>query len=139
MRLRLAEPAGALPELAKVYDTVLPSRPGFFARNEAWWRRVVFDPADDRHGQSPLRCLLAEDDSGPRGYALYAGRDRWDALPARRRAHRARAGRGRRRSQRRALGDLLSRDLTSEFRLSRRPVDDPLLYQLADPRRAARG
>jgi len=32
--------------------------------------------------------------------------------------------------------DLLSRDLTSEFRLRRRPVDDPLLYQLADPRRA---
>ena len=31
--------------------------------------------------------------------------------------------------------DLLSRDLTSEFRLSRRPVDDPLLYHLADPRR----
>ena len=31
--------------------------------------------------------------------------------------------------------DLLSRDLTSEFRLPRRPVDDPLLYQLADPRR----
>ena len=32
--------------------------------------------------------------------------------------------------------DLLSRDLTTEFRLRRRPVDDPLLYQLADPRRA---
>ena len=31
--------------------------------------------------------------------------------------------------------DLLSRDLTSEFRVRRRPVDDPLLYQLADPRR----
>jgi predicted acetyltransferase len=32
--------------------------------------------------------------------------------------------------------DLLSRDLTTEFRLPRRPVDDPLLCQLADPRRA---
>jgi predicted acetyltransferase len=31
--------------------------------------------------------------------------------------------------------DLLSRDLTTEFRLRDRPVDDPLLYQLADPRR----
>ena len=29
--------------------------------------------------------------------------------------------------------DLLSRDLTTEFRLRDRPVDDPLLYQLADP------
>jgi predicted acetyltransferase len=32
--------------------------------------------------------------------------------------------------------DLLSRDLITEFRVRRRPVDDPLLYQLADPRRA---
>ena len=31
--------------------------------------------------------------------------------------------------------DLLSRDLTTEFRIPRRPVDDPLLFQLADPRR----
>ena len=29
--------------------------------------------------------------------------------------------------------DLLSRDLTAEFRLPDRPVDDPLLCQLADP------
>jgi predicted acetyltransferase len=32
--------------------------------------------------------------------------------------------------------DLLSRDLIGEFGLPRRPVDDPLLYQLADPRRS---
>jgi len=32
--------------------------------------------------------------------------------------------------------DLLSRDLTSEFRMQRRPVDDPLIHQLSDPRRA---
>ncbi len=32
-------------------------------------------------------------------------------------------------------GDLLSRDLIGEFRASLRPVDDPVRYQLADPRR----
>jgi predicted acetyltransferase len=32
--------------------------------------------------------------------------------------------------------DLLSRDLTTEFHARLRPVDDPLLAQLADPRRA---
>jgi predicted acetyltransferase len=31
--------------------------------------------------------------------------------------------------------DLLSRDLASEFRAQVRPVDDPVLYLLADPRR----
>jgi len=32
-------------------------------------------------------------------------------------------------------GDLLSRDLTTEFHAGMRPVDDPLLHLLADPRR----
>jgi len=138
LRLRIVDPAAVMPELAKVYEVVLPSRPGFIARNEAWWRSAVFDPADDRQGASPLRCMLAEDDGGPRGYALYSGLNSWDAEaslpdgvvtvrelvcadPA------ASASLG---------ADILGRDLTTEFRLRRRPVDDPLLYQLADPRRA---
>src|SRR5581483_9199203 len=77
VRLRLADPQAVLPELAKVYDGLLPSRPGFFARGDAWWRRLVYDPPEHRGGSSPLRCLLAEDGSGPRGYALYSGTDKW--------------------------------------------------------------
>jgi predicted acetyltransferase len=136
-RVRIMEPEAALPELAKVYDAVLPSRPGFIARNETWWRRAILDPAERRRGASPLHCLLAEDQSGPRGYALYSGEGRWDetSLP------------GGVLSVREMLAtdpaagatlwaDLLSRDLTSEFHLYKRPVDDPLLFQLADPRRA---
>ena len=115
---------------------MLPSRPGLFARNEAWWRRAIYDPAEERHGASPLRCLLAEDDSGPRGYALYSGVDHWtDFLPENVLTVRELMAVDPAASA--ALwADLLSRDLTSEFRAPRRPVDDPLLYQLADPRRA---
>src|ERR1017187_2032015 len=65
--LRLVEPSAALPELAKVYDAVLPSRPGLFARSESWWLRTLYEPADVRDGARPLPCLLAEDDSGPMG------------------------------------------------------------------------
>jgi len=64
LRLRLAEPEAALPELAKVYDAMLPARPGLFGRNDAWWRKMVYDPAEERQGASPLHCLLAEDVSG---------------------------------------------------------------------------
>jgi len=136
LRLRIVEPEAALPELAKVYDAVLASRPGMFGRNDAWWRSAIFDPPERRHGASPLRCLLAEDASGPRGYALYAGVDTWtgflpenvltvyELMAADPAASAA------------LCTDLLSRDLTTEFRLPHRPVDDPLLYQLADPRRA---
>jgi predicted acetyltransferase len=136
LRLRLADPQAVLPELAKVYDTVLPGRPGLFARSDAWWRRLVYDPPEHRGGSAPLRCLLAEDDSGPRGYAVYSAKDTWDdflpenVLSVRElmAADDAVAGV--------LWTDLLSRDLTTEFQVGTRPVDDPLQFQLADPRRA---
>jgi predicted acetyltransferase len=136
LRLRIAEPEAALPELAKVYDAVLATRPGMFGRNDAWWRSAIYDPAEQRQGASPLRCLLAEDASGPRGYALYAGVDTWtEFLPENVLTVRELMAADSAASA--ALcTDLLSRDLTTEFRLPHRPVDDPLLYQLADPRRA---
>jgi len=138
MRLRIADPAAAMPELAKVYDAVLPSRPGFIARNETWWQSVVHDPPDRRHGTSPLHCVLAEDDGGPRGYALYSAVNRWDgdtSLPDSALTVREMVGADAAASAALAA-DLLSRDLTTEFRFRGRPVDDPLLHQLADPRRA---
>jgi len=137
LRLRLAEPEAALPELAKVYDTVLPSRPGIIARNDAQWQGTIYDPAEWRHGASPLHCLLAEDDSGPRGYALYRGQSHWDetSLPGATINVRELAAA----DPAAAVAmwtDLLSRDLTAEFNIRNRPVDDPLLFQLTDPRRA---
>jgi predicted acetyltransferase len=136
--LRLTDPPAALAELAKVYDTVLADRPGLFVRNESWWQRTIYDPPEDRHGASPLRCLLAEDESGPRGYALYSalrlpGAEPFlpsDVLTVRELMAVDPAASA-------ALWtDLLSRDLTNEFIARLRPVDDPLLFQLADPRRA---
>ncbi len=137
LSLRLAEPSAALPELAKVYDTVLPGRPGLFVRSESWWQRLIYDPPGDRQGASPLRCVLAEDDAGPRGYALYAVHDRpgdmWipDELLTVRELMFTDA-----QASAALWTDILSRDLIGEIRASKRPADDPLLYQLADPRRA---
>ena len=138
LRLRIADPATIRAELAKVYDTVLPTRPGFFARNDAWWDRILADPPDDRNGFGPQRYVLAEDDGGPRGYARYAGLGRWDegtfladSLLVVRELIAADPAAGV------ALwADLLSRDLVSEISTRLRPTDDPLLFQLADRRRA---
>jgi predicted acetyltransferase len=137
LRLRLTEPEEARAELAKVYDTALETRPGFFSRNDLWWNRVLDDPEKDRKDASPLRCLLAEDDDGPRGYALYSGVGRWDDdlfLPDGQLDIRELVATDPPASA--ALwADLLSRDLTTTVRAAIRPVDDPLLFQLADPRR----
>ncbi len=137
LRLRITEPEEARAELAKVYDTVRETRPGFFARNDLWWNRVLDDPQANRKDASPLRCLLAEDDAGPRGYALYSGVGRWDDdlfLPDGQLDIRELVAADPPASAA-TWADLLSRDLVSTIHAAIRPVDDPLLFQLADPRR----
>ncbi len=137
LRLRIAEPRSARAELAKVYDLALAERPGLYARTEPWWDRLLTDLHSDGGSSRPIRCLLAEDDSGPRGYAVFTSTERWDedaglpegvlevseAIAADPAATAA------------LWGNLLSQDLLSEFHARMRPVDDPLLYLLADPRR----
>jgi len=109
-RMRIAEPRDAVPELAKVFDFILPARPGLLARDDRWWDYVLWDPEHRRSGGSPLRCVIAEDETGPRGYALFSGKPEWDD-------HGIPSG-------------------TLEVRARVRPADEPLLYLLADPRRA---
>jgi predicted acetyltransferase len=137
LRLRIAEPRSARAELAKVYDLALAERPGLYARTEPWWDRLLTDLHSDGGSSRPIRCLLAEDDSGPRGYAVFISAERRDedaglpegvlevseAIAADPAATAA------------LWGNLLSQDLLSEFHARMRPVDDPLLYLLADPRR----
>jgi predicted acetyltransferase len=140
LRLRIVTPEAVQAEMGKVYETVLPDRPGMFARDDAWWSRVLRTNDDSTADSEPLRGVLAEDDSGPRGYAIYSAKLEWDtqtfladgslhvkeliaADPA---------------AAALLWGDLLSRDLVTEMTASLRPVDDPLVHLLADPRRARR-
>ena len=137
VQLRGAEPSELRTELAKVYDSVVPRRPGMIARDERWWQAVLDDPEFVRRGMSPQKCLLAGDASGPRGYALYRTRPDWDedglpygGLSVRELITTDAAATA-------ALwADLLTRDLIGEVVARNRPVDDPLLDLLADRRRA---
>jgi predicted acetyltransferase len=138
LRVRIAEPTAVMAELAKVHDTALHQQPGFWTRSDGWWGRFLSDPEEDRGGSSPLRCVIAEDDSGPRGFALYRTKGRWDEnwfLPdstldvSELVATDPAAGAA-------LWRDLLSRDLLTEVTARLRPVEDPVLCQLLDPRRA---
>jgi predicted acetyltransferase len=138
LRLRLAEPADSRAELAQVFEAVLPGQPGFFARNEDWWGRVLHDEAQDGPGMGALRCLLAEDDSGTRGYALYVTHEGWEdgtALPAGTVGVRELVAADP--AAYAALwGSLLDRDLVAKVAAGLQAAEAPLLFQLLDPRRA---
>jgi predicted acetyltransferase len=137
LRLRVAEPLSARAELAKVYDLALAERPGLYARTEPWWDRLLTDLHSEDGSSQQIRCVLAEDDSGPRAYAVFTSTERWDedaGLP--RGVLEVSEALATDPAATAALWDnLLSRDLVGEFHARMRPVDDPLLYLLADPRR----
>ena len=136
-RLRFADPEQVRDGLAAVYAAVYARRPGLMARDDRWWQSVMADPQWARDGSTPTGWVVAEDDSGMRGYASYSVRPQWspDGIPA---------------SQLRVMElmavdpeataalwtDLLTRDLVGEVRAHQRPVDDELLVMLAGRRRA---
>jgi len=136
-RLRITDPRAAKAELAAVYDRVLRGRPGMPARDDRWWDHLLWDPEHRRSGSSPLRAVVAHDDAGPRGYALFSARPDWNdhGIPAG--VLQVRELMATDPSAYAAVwNDLLSRDLVGEVRARMRPPDDPLLFLLADRRRA---
>jgi predicted acetyltransferase len=135
-RLRIAEPGRATAELATVFDSVQRARPGMPARDGRWWDYVLWDPEHRRSGSSPLRCMIADDDAGVRGYALFSGKPHWDDHGIPSGVLQVRELMATDPVAYAALwNDLLSRDLVSEVRARVRPIDEPLLYLLADRRR----
>ncbi|MEV0383046.1 GNAT family N-acetyltransferase [Nonomuraea sp. NPDC050643] len=139
LRLRVAKPADVRPELEKLFASVVTRRPGRYERKSQTWDSVLADEEFDQRGSGPLRTILAEDDDGVRGYALFRIKSDWDANGL-------------------ACGELrlneleaadpaacallwrsvLDRDLVTTVTGSR-PVDDPLTTLLADPRQLRAG
>jgi predicted acetyltransferase len=137
LRLRICQPKEAVAKLKQVYDAVQGARPGMLTRHKQYWDVMLADPEFIRDGNTPTHCVIAEDDTGPRGYALYSGKPRWssEALPDGELFVRELFGVDRDATLT-LWADVFSRDLIGEVSVRSRPVDDPLLYELADPRRA---
>jgi predicted acetyltransferase len=135
--LRLTDPATAAAEIKTVYEAVRPTRPGMLSRPDRWWEPHLADPEFLREGSSPRAAVIAEDESGPRGYATYSVKHGEDADGLWAQTLRVRDLYWTDPVACAALwSDLLSRDLVTEVRARMRPVDDPVQHLLIDPRRA---
>jgi predicted acetyltransferase len=77
VRLRYAAPAEVLDACEAVYARVVPTRPGMLARQPGWERIGTLDPETERHGASPLQCVVAERDGEVVGYARYRVTPGW--------------------------------------------------------------
>ncbi|MFI6323224.1 GNAT family N-acetyltransferase [Nonomuraea sp. NPDC050556] len=135
LRLRVAKPADVRGELEALFASVLAERPGRYTRSSHMWDGVLADEEFDQQGNGNLRSILAEDSSGVRGYALFRIKPSWNengipdgvlwlhelytADPA---------------AYALLWRSVLERDLVSTVRTWGRPVDDPIIHLLAEPR-----
>ncbi|GAA2440395.1 GNAT family N-acetyltransferase [Streptomyces macrosporus] len=135
VRLRRADPVAALEECEALYAHRVTSRPGMLRRLPGWERLGVLDPAGERDGASPLQCVLAESGGELLGYARYSVKPEWD-LSGPRGTVVLRDLEALSPAAYAALWRFLFEiDLTSTVRAKTRPVDDPLLHMVTDPRR----
>ncbi|GGS97082.1 UPF0256 protein [Planobispora rosea] len=140
LRLRIVKPAEARETFEKVFDAVLGSRPGLYARTPARWDAALSDEEADQGGAGPLRAVVAEDDGGPRGYALFRVKAGWNDAGLPDGELRVREIFGLDPAAYALLWrHLLDRDLVARVRSWNRPVDDPLIYLLADARQLHAG
>lgn len=119
-----------------VHDAVAPLRPGFFARNQAFWEHDVFpDPEHWRRGAGAAFHVVHETNGTADGYARYRIKDDWEhagpkstltvveLMAANPPAHLD------------LWAYLLGVDLVGEIEAWNLAVDDPLLLSVAEPRR----
>lgn len=134
LRIRVASPADVRADIERLFASVVTARPGRYERNKAFWDSTLADEEFDRNGMSTLRCLLAEDDEGVRGYALFRTKSSWDENDV---------PNGELRLIELESADpaacallwhsVLNRDLVTVVR-AYRPPDEPLMALLADQR-----
>lgn len=140
LRLRVVRPAETRAVFEKVFEAALDSRPGLYARTPGRWDVVLSDHEADHRGAGPLRAVVVEDHGGPRGYALFrikAGVTEHDMPDG---ELRLRELFGLDQAAYALLWrHLLDRDLVVRVRAAQRPVDDPLIHLLAEPRRLNAG
>jgi predicted acetyltransferase len=133
-RVRALPRDEALPLMRPVYDAVAASRAGMIAIDDRWWTWLSFER--ERHEDDPSFFAVHEDEGGnPDGYAEYRVEERWrHGVPL----HELRL--------RRSIAAtpaataalwryLLDVDLIATVKAWGRPVDEELLWLVAEPRR----
>lgn len=135
-RLRLVDKDEALKVFPAVYDRVREGQPGMLGRSQIWWEQLFADLKEWRDGASALIFALHETREGPDGYVAYRVKHRsWsdsggvtvlrvrELIAANPPAYAA------------LWRYCFDVDLIGRIDAWPRPLDEPLLYMLADPRR----
>jgi predicted acetyltransferase len=135
-RLRLIEPEEALVLIPPVYDAVAAETPGMFARTRRWWEaRVLPDPEFRRGGGGEMQRVVVEMDGRAEGYALYRLHMSFEAGLPTGSTNVLEAMGTTPEATREIWRYLFDIDWMSSIKAGLLPVDHPLFFLLAEPRR----
>jgi predicted acetyltransferase len=135
-RLRLLEPEETAKIVPPLYDRYRRRQPGELSRPQAWWDVYARDPDWTRQGASRHYDVVYESEPGRvDGWVSYRVENRWpNGLAAN--VIKVRMLVGLTSEAEAALWRyVLDLDLAGTVQLHGRPVDDPIRWRLADPRR----
>ncbi len=134
-RLRLVDPLAGRAELAAAFDRLRAGQVGWSSRDDRRWRYLLTDNDGRREGATALRAVLCDGPDGPLGYAVWRVKENWND----------RGPTGEVQIQELVAGDpatyttlwhfLLGIDLTSAVSHRMGALDEPLLFQVDEPRR----
>jgi predicted acetyltransferase len=128
----------ALEAWPAAYDPVCAGQPGFYTRNEAWWKHMTLRVPDGARRMGTRYFVQYEEDGRVLGYSRYRVRpDGVDGLPdGKLIVEELTAGTD---AAYAALWQFIfGVDLVGEITATHRPIDEPLFWMLADPRRMVR-
>jgi predicted acetyltransferase len=119
-----------------VYESLRPSRPGFFDRSAAFWQHEILrDPEHWRRGASAAFHVVHETDGMADGYARYRIRDQWDEGGPRSTVVVAEKMGATPAADLALWRFLLDIDLMSKLEWWPVSADDPILLSVLEPRR----
>jgi predicted acetyltransferase len=133
-RMRLVDKDEAMKIMPSVYETVRARRPGFVSRDEHVWNDLFRDPEHEREGGTPLFYAVYETDS-VEGYVAYRAKEEWapsigpnstvmleELMSSTDEAYAV------------LWRYLLDLDLVRRVKGFRRPIDEPLVHMILEPR-----
>jgi len=135
-RCRLLDRDEALDTLPAAYDRARRVQPGAVTRSAAWWTGLLRDPESEREGASAYWYVVYESADGQvDGFAHYRVKGQWDDGLSNNTLLLSELSAATSEAHAVLWRYLLDVDLVTTVRAANAPVDEPLRWLLADPRR----
>jgi predicted acetyltransferase len=133
--VRLIDKEAALEAFPPLHERVRRHQPGMIARTRPWWEHIWADLESWRDGASALFFGLYETTEGPEGYVTYRIKQDWQQGTPNNRVRMRELVATSSDAQAALWRYCFDIDLVTRIEMWPRPVDDPVLYLLAEPRR----